>query len=309
MPDPAPAPARVSLELDHAGRRTLSRELTRLARASVAEVLTRNLAEPAAPAPRIGFTGPPGVGKSTLVGTFIARRAQLGRSIGVLAIDPASPIGGGAVLGDRIRMDDALDGSGVYLRSISSGDTHDGLGNNVADMLLALDSRGFDELLLETVGVGQAEHAVRALVDTLVLLLQPESGDGVQALKAGILELADVVVIAKSDLPGAARAREHLLSTINFSRRAPGAWQVPVLCVSAVSGSGLDLLDAACAEHRAWAATHVAPLVVRARRHRYRLQALLARALPAALDHVLAQGEPPDLAATYRAVLQRLIDG
>ena len=173
--------------LDATARRELAREISRFARASAQSVLRAAPIAPVPPARRIGFTGPPGVGKSTLVGKLVERRAAQGVSVGVLAIDPASPYSKGAILGDRIRMDQASGDPRVFMRSVSSRDSQDGMCNNVADILCAMEAHHFNEIVLETVGVGQAEHAVKALVDTVVLLMQPETGDAIQALKAGIL--------------------------------------------------------------------------------------------------------------------------
>ena len=264
--------------LDSAGRRELAREISRLANASARVVLRAPVVAPS-PRRRIGFTGPPGVGKSTLVGTLVERRAAAGRSVGVLAVDPASPYSKGAILGDRIRMDAASANPRVFMRSVSSRDAQDGMCNNVADILCAMEARGFDDVVLETVGVGQAEHAVKALVDTVVLLMQPETGDAVQALKAGILEVADLIVISKFDLPGAARMREALASTVRFGAQRAKDWTVPVIGVSVETGKGLDELEAALDAHAAWCASHRTPAEVQRRRAAYRVQDLLLRRL------------------------------
>jgi LAO/AO transport system kinase len=287
-------------------RRELAREITRLATAGVAEMLARRASTPAHAARRIGFTGPPGVGKSTLVGSLVERRAARGASVAVLAVDPASPYSKGAILGDRIRMDRASDNPRVFMRSVSSRDAADGLCNNVADILCTLEARGFDEVVLETVGVGQAEHAVKALVDTVVLLMQPETGDAIQALKAGVLEVADIVVIAKSDLPGAERMRANIASTVRFGRQRASGWTVPVLGVSVDKGAGLDELDAALDAHAAWAAAHRDPRDTARARARYRVQDLVLRQL----DLVLADLGDADcalpLADLYSATIGRL---
>ena len=270
--------------LDPAARRELARLITRLANVGTQEVLAEPPPAIARPARRIGFTGPPGAGKSTLVGRYVERRASAGNTVAVLGIDPASPYSGGAILGDRVRMDDAAGNPRVFMRSVSSRDAFDGLCNNVADILLALDARGFDEIVMETVGVGQAEHAVKALVDTVVLLMQPETGDGIQALKAGILEVADVIVISKSDMPGAARMRENVAGTVRFGARRSAGWEVPVIGVSSEAGTGFEELEAALAKHAAWAAEHRDAAETQAMRTRYRLQDLLIRRLETVLD-------------------------
>ncbi len=295
------------MALSSAERRQLARDISRLAAAPVGEVLAASRPGAAMPVRRIGLTGPPGVGKSTLVGRLLARRATRGLNVGVLAIDPASPYSKGAILGDRIRMDEASASDHVFLRSVSSRDAQDGLCNNVADILLAMEAYRFEEVWLETVGVGQAEHAVKALVDTVVLLVQPETGDAIQALKAGILEVADVIVVTKSDLPGAARMRETLASTMHFSAKREPGWTVPVLNVAASTGEGLDELDAALAAHAEWSAQHRDPRAVAAARTRYRLRDLLQRRLDESLG-ALADGQcvDGDLRALYERVVETL---
>ncbi len=287
-------------------RRELAREISRLATAGVADMLARPPATPLSPARRIGFTGPPGVGKSTLVGNLVERRASRGASVAVLAVDPASPYSKGAILGDRIRMDRASDNPRVFMRSVSSRDAADGMCNNVADILGTLEARGFDEVVLETVGVGQAEHAVKALVDTVVLLMQPETGDAIQALKAGVLEVADIIVISKSDLPGAERMRANIASTVRFGRQRASGWTVPVLGVSVEKGTGLDELDAALDAHAAWVAANRDPRDTTRTRARYRVQDLVLRQLDIALAGLGDAECDLPLPALYAATVARL---
>jgi LAO/AO transport system kinase len=297
------------VELDVRARRDLAREITRLANARVDEVLAAPPTAIPRPARRIGFTGPPGVGKSTLVGHLITRHAASCLSVGVLAIDPASPYSRGAILGDRIRMEEASLHPHVFMRSVSSRDAADGMCNNAADILLALEARGFDEVLLETVGVGQAEHAVKALVDTVVLLMQPETGDAVQALKAGILEVADIIVISKSDLPGAQRMREHLAATIRFGAARDPGWTVPVLNLSVTDGQGFAELDEALQAHAQWAAARRTPEAVAAARQRYRVQDLVQRRLEEALRELAPSASRLELRSLYDAVVAKLATG
>src|SRR5439155_10774724 len=170
-------------------RTALGKRLSWLANAGLADLVAIDARDPAIRgARRIGFTGAPGAGKSTLLGHLVIHRVGEGRR-GVLAVDPSSPKTGGAILGDRIRMDELPGSAELYIRSLGSRNTSDGLADNMPEMLDTMDEFGFDEVMLETVGVGQAEHAARAQVDTLVLVLLPESGDMVQAMKAGIMEL------------------------------------------------------------------------------------------------------------------------
>ncbi len=306
---PTDPPAESVLSAD--GRRELAREISRLAGASVEYMLAMPPVESPRVARRFGFTGPPGVGKSSLVGTLVERRAGRGASVAVLAIDPASPYSKGAILGDRIRMDRAADNPRVFMRSVSSRDAQDGLCNNVADVLVTLEARGFDEVVLETVGVGQAEHAVKTLVDTVVLLMQPVEGwaiptASIEALKAGILEVADIIVIAKSDLPGAARMREHLASTVRFGAKRAADWTTPVIGVSIETGAGLDELEQALDAHAQWAASHRDTAEVRRARARYRVQDLATRQLEQALAALTpAECELP-LAELYAATIARL---
>lgn len=292
--------------LDVSARRRLARDISRLASATARSVLSAP-AEPVVPAARrIGFTGPPGVGKSTLVGKLVERRAARGISVAVLAVDPASPYSRGAILGDRIRMDAASNDPRVFMRSVSSRDAQDGMCNNVADILCAMEAHGFSEIVLETVGVGQAEHAVKALVDTVVLLMQPETGDAIQALKAGILEVADIIVISKSDLPGAPKMRETLASTVRFGAQRAVGWRVPVLSVSVDSGQGMVELEEALSAHAVWVETHRDPAQARRRRASYRVQDLFARRLEDQLATLApAEWELP-VAELYARVLSGL---
>jgi len=287
-------------------RRELAREISRLASADVRTMLATQAVAGDKPARRIGFTGPPGVGKSTLVGSLVARRAARGASVAVLAIDPASPYTKGAILGDRIRMDRASDHERVFMRSVSSRDSADGMCNNVADILTTLEARGFDEVVLETVGVGQAEHAVKALVDTVVLLMQPETGDAIQALKAGILEVADIVVISKSDLPGAERMRANLASTLRFGAQRAAGWTVPVLGVSVESGAGLDALEEALEAHARWVDAHRDPRDTARVRARYRVQDLILRQLDGALAALTDAECDLPLPALYAVTVDKL---
>lgn len=256
-------------------RWALSRALTRLANASPAELAHRPLPEPAQHAARrIGITGAPGAGKSTLVGHLALERLPKGR-LGVLAVDPSSPRSGGAILGDRVRMDDLAGSERLYIRSLGSRKTSDGLADNLPEMLDLMDQFGFDEVMLETVGVGQAEYAVRSQVDTLVLVLLPDSGDVVQAMKAGIMEMADIYVVNKADLPGAQRMVTDLRRIAAVTHRAPHAWAAPILLASSSQPESIRTLSEAIDQHQEWLAATRQRQAQRVQRARYRLRRLL----------------------------------
>ncbi len=202
-------------------------------------------------AARTGVTGPPGSGKSTLVDRLIEQARKRGRTVGVVAVDPTSPFTGGALLGDRIRMKAAVHDEGVFVRSMATRGSLGGLSRAAVEACDVLDAFGCAEVLVETVGVGQAEHDVVSATDTVLVVLQPGSGDGVQALKAGLMEIADLFAVNKADLPGADALAADLASALELA--APRrAWRPPVLRVSAASGAGVGELFEAIERHRAF---------------------------------------------------------
>lgn len=195
----------------------------------------------------IGFTGAPGTGKSTLVDALVTRLRQGGESVGVLAVDPNSPYSGGAILGDRIRMQrHALD-EGVYIRSMGARGHLGGLSVASREAIRLLGAFGFENVLLETVGVGQSELEVAAVADTTVVVLTPGLGDGVQMIKAGIMEIADVFVVNKADLPAAAKTAQEIRTMLNMGPKTQ--WRPPIVLTVAARGEGLDELLAAVAQH------------------------------------------------------------
>jgi len=258
-------------------RHALGQALTRLANASASDLIDspKRSGMPTV-ANRIGLTGAPGAGKSTLAGRLALHRA-IGRRIGILAIDPSSPRSGGAILGDRIRMDELEGVSQLYIRSIGSRSAADGLSDNLPEMLDLMDEFEFDEVLLETVGVGQVEYAARVQVDTLVLLLLPESGDMVQAMKAGIMEMADIFVINKADLCGAQKMAADINRISSLARHEQGLWRPPVLLTSSSKPESIAALSDEIDRHQTWLGLDDRRTALLQQRARYRLRRLIER--------------------------------
>jgi LAO/AO transport system kinase len=284
-----------------ADRRALSRALTRAANASVEDVLDTAPHASLGRARLIGITGAPGAGKSTLVGRLAPHRLASAASLAIIAIDPSSPTTGGALLGDRIRMEALADDPRVFMRSLASREAHDGLSVNVPEVLATLDAFGFDEVLVETVGVGQSAYGVRDLVDAEVLVLTPGAGDYVQAMKAGIMETADIFVVNKAELPGADRLEAELAAVLQRPGDAP-----PVIRVQPGEEGGLASLSAALDRHLAKALMRRDPQSAVRRRQRFRVQSLIQRRLQETL-----QAAPEDLwdrplRELYAQVLHRL---
>lgn len=219
-------------------RLALSRLLSLVARGERIEEILAAVGEAEKPARVVAFTGSGGVGKSTLVGKLIEPIRRQGLSVAVLACDPQSPLSGGALLGDRFRMTVQSDDDGVFIRSLAAAGGHGALAEHLPALIRVLEAFGFEVVLIETVGAGQGDTVVREWVDVLVLLLQPETGDDLQWEKAGLLEVADAIVIHKADLTGAERVEAQVLATLALSAGPV----VPVLRVSARTGAGLGEL-------------------------------------------------------------------
>ncbi|MBN9291986.1 MAG: methylmalonyl Co-A mutase-associated GTPase MeaB, partial [Hyphomicrobium denitrificans] len=222
-------------------RRAIASVITELERLSAAApALLRSLQPHLGHALVVGFTGPPGAGKSTLVNAIIAQLRQQGRTVGVIAVDPSSPVSGGAILGDRIRMTAALDDDGVFVRSLASRGYLGGLSPAAVRIIDALDGAGYDVVLLETVGTGQNEIDVAEVADIRVVIAAPGLGDDIQAMKSGLLEIADVIVVNKADRPGAEQTLQQLVGALSI--RATMSEKVPVLKTSAINGEGVPKL-------------------------------------------------------------------
>jgi LAO/AO transport system kinase len=199
---------------------------------------------------RIGVTGAPGVGKSTLISGLAGNLRRAGTAVAVVSVDPTSPFTRGAVLGDRIRLADHFLDPGVFIRSMASRGHQGGLAEATADAVLVLDAAGFDVVLVETVGSGQNEVEVQSLVETVILALMPGSGDGVQAIKAGLMEIPDVLAVTKADRAGADALVSELANALTLVPGGP--WEPPIVRVSALEATGLEELWDEVERHRAF---------------------------------------------------------
>ncbi|MFE7492419.1 methylmalonyl Co-A mutase-associated GTPase MeaB, partial [Kitasatospora sp. NPDC057541] len=230
----------------------------------------------------VGLTGSPGVGKSTSTSALVSAYRRLGKRVGVLAVDPSSPFSGGALLGDRVRMQDHATDPEVFIRSMATRGHLGGLSWAAPQALRVLDAAGCDVILVETVGVGQSEVEIAAQADTTVVLLAPGMGDGIQAAKAGILEIGDVFVVNKADRDGAdATARElnHMLGL--GEARDAGDWRPPIVKTVAARGEGVDEVVEALEKHRAWLDEHGELAARRRRRAADEIEAIALAALRA----------------------------
>jgi len=290
-------------------RRDLARLLTRVSRASIPELLALDGGMANDGGWTIAVTGPAGVGKSTLIASLarmrldrLKREAPDGAEnlLAVLAIDPSSPLSGGAILGDRIRMDAVAGDPAIYVRSIASAGAYGGLSRSIVNLLSVAQDHGFPEVLVETVGAGQSEYTAADLADTVLLVLQPETGDVVQAMKSGIMEIADIYVVNKAHLPGAARTVAEVNAMLEYVTPAGRVWHPPVIAVT--DPDNLSAVDAAIEAQRAAMGPETMQ-ARRARRERLWLTSMLTRRI-----EEIADGIEPGASrrARYRQVLEVL---
>ncbi len=200
---------------------------------------------------RIGFTGPPGVGKSTLINRLVQLLREHDQTVGVVAVDPTSPFTGGALLGDRLRMQSSWSDPGVFMRSMAERTSTSGLSAATPDVITALDAFGKDVIIVETVGVGQSTLDIAEVTDTTVVVLSPESGDSIQAMKAGLMEIADILVVNKDDRAGSGHFASDLQMVLEMKQNM-GDWLPPIVRTSAQNGTGIEEVHTRLIEHQGY---------------------------------------------------------
>jgi len=247
----------------------------------------------------VGLTGSPGVGKSTSTSALVSALRKQGKRVGVLAVDPSSPFSGGALLGDRVRMQEHATDSGVFIRSMATRGHLGGLSWATPQALRVLDAAGCDVVLVETVGVGQSEIEVVSLADTTLVLLAPGMGDGIQAAKAGILEVADIFVVNKADRDGAeqtVRDLRYMLSLGERRERDGSTWKPPIVRTIASKGEGIDELVATLDQHREWMAKSGERDRRRQLRARAEIEAITLEQVRSRIGDIRGGGNLPELA-------------
>ena len=247
----------------------------------------------------VGITGPPGSGKSTIVDRLTQLVRETGSTVGIIAVDPTSPFSGGAILGDRIRMQRHYLDPGVYIRSVATRGQAGGLPRIVKSMVRALDAAGIDLILVETVGVGQTELGIISVADTIVVAMNPESGDAIQTLKAGVMEIADIFLVNKADRDGAGQMAAAITAMLQTSSSQP-EWAPPVLLTAALTGDGIEELWDQIQKHRAFSEANSQ---LRSRRERRREQEFLEAVEEELGKRLKAQiDENPELRSALEAV-------
>ena len=252
----------------------------------------------------IGFTGPPGVGKSTLIGALTAEMRKAGRQVAVLSIDPSSPFTRGALLGDRIRLSDHFLDSGVFIRSMASRGALGGLSEATLQAALLMDASGKDAVFIETVGDGQAEIDIVDPGDTVILALMPGSGDSIQALKAGVMEIPDIIVVNKADHPMTDTMVREIRGVLSLGPST--SWRVPIVKTEASTGEGVPELAEKIGEHRAHIEAEGTLAERRARNLRNEVLELAAARLRRRLEAAVA--EDPEVATLLERVVSRELD-
>jgi LAO/AO transport system kinase len=251
----------------------------------------------------VGITGAPGTGKSTLVDRLIAEIRRGGSKVGVIAVDPTSPFSGGAVLGDRVRMNAHAGDSGVFIRSMATRGHLGGLARATSDAALVLDAAGADVVIIETVGVGQDEVDIVSAADISIVLLVPGAGDELQAIKAGVMEIGDIFVVNKADREGADRVVQAVASNLSLKTYDASEWKPPILKTAATAGTGVDVLWKEIGRFKEWASVHRQSR--RRQRHESRLRELLAFSFLRRVDGALPR---EDLDRYVEAVASRARD-
>jgi LAO/AO transport system kinase len=252
--------------------------------------------------PVVGVTGPPGSGKSTLTDQIVRKWRIAANRVGVLAIDPSSPFSGGAILGDRIRMSRHYSDPGVFIRSMSSRGSLGGLASAASDTLTVFDAMGFDQILIETVGIGQSETDIMNFAQTVIVIQPPGAGDVVQSIKAGLIEIGDIFVVNKSDMPGAEKTAAALQEAIAF-RGSSSPWQIPVVKTQASTGEGVDELIQQIGKHHAHMTLHPEHRIQKQRRQ------ALARLLDCINELMRTRlGNPDDPNGPFHSLIDAIVE-